>query len=111
MYDSLYLEQAFCEDPRSVSLSLDILEQVKTGIKLLFAYRTVIFVVIFAVKFSFLSFFRPLVRRLARLTVWWNCVAVTTILGGVFCAVNVYIICPHFDLSASRSFRHEYLCS
>lgn len=101
--ESLYLEQALAENPFSVALPPDFTNYLLTSLKFLFAYQTVMWTVVFSVKFSFLSFFRPLVRRLAKLQTWWKVTVVTTALAWGLCAVDVFIICPHFDLSSCKS--------
>jgi len=102
--ESLYLLQALSENPFSVALPPDFTNYLLTALKFLFAYQTVTWTVVFSVKFSFLAFFRPLVRRLAKLKMWWNITVVTTALTWGLCAVDVFIICPHFDLSSCESY-------
>lgn len=101
--ESLYLEQALAENPFSVALPPDFTNYFLTSLKFLFAYQTVMWTVVYSVKLSFLSFFRPLVRRLAKLKTWWSVTVVTTALGWGLSAVGVFIICPHFDLSSCKS--------
>ncbi|MCJ1281732.1 hypothetical protein MMC26_001054 [Xylographa opegraphella] len=100
LFDIFYLEQAAIVDPASVLLPSDFLDEAMYSLKLLFTVQTLIWTVVFSVKFSFLSFFRPLVSRLARLKIWWTIVVVFTVLTFAFCAADVFIICPHFDLSS-----------
>lgn len=104
-FDSLYLIQAAYNDPFSVALPLNFLDVLTYSLKLLFAYQTIIWTTIYAIKFSFLAFFRPLLVHLSGLKTWWTCVSVATALAWGFCAVGVFVICPHFDLLASK-----YLC-
>ncbi|MCJ1317351.1 hypothetical protein MMC15_002674 [Xylographa vitiligo] len=100
LFDDLYLDYAVSVDPASVILPPDFLDKAVYSLKLLFTYQTLLWAVVFMVKFSFLSFFRPLVSRLARLKIWWTIVVVFTVLTFVFCAADVFIICPHFDLTS-----------
>ncbi|MCJ1479145.1 hypothetical protein MMC13_007829 [Lambiella insularis] len=100
LFDDLYLDQAVSVDPAAVELPPDFLDKVVYSLKLLFTIQTVLWAVVFSVKFSFLSFFRPLVDRLARLKIWWTIVVVFTAITFAFCAADVFIICPHFDLTS-----------
>ena len=110
LFDDLYLDYAVSVDPASVILPPDFLDKAVYSLKLLFTYQTLLWAVVFMVKFSFLSFFRPLVSRLARLKIWWTIVVVFTVLTFVFCAADVFIICPHFDLTSRMSLRFSYSC-
>ena len=101
--DDLYLDEALVVDPASVVIPPDFLEKATYSIQLLFAFQTVMWTVIFLVKASFLSFFRPLIRRLPRLKAWWTLVTMGTALVWAFCASDVYIICRYFGLSSRES--------
>lgn len=79
--DMLYLEQALAKGALSVEIPPDFLAKVGTNIKYVISYQAIIWATVFSVKFSFLSFFRPLVQRLAKLREWWTCVAVITALA------------------------------
>ena len=104
--DNLYLDQAVALDPTAVVIPIDFLDRVILSLKLLFTYVTVMWTVVFSVKASFLCFFRPLLKRLGRLNTWWTWVVVTTAIAYVFCTVEIYMVCPHFDLSSCK-----YRCS
>ena len=52
---------------------------------------------IFAVKFSFLSFFRTLTVRLPRLFLYWKSIVVVTVFSCVFSVVCGFIGCADFD--------------
>ena len=100
--DMLYLEQALSRNLSAVPVPPDFFAEVGTSLKYLYSYQAIMWATVFSVKFSFLCFFRPLVNRLARLKIWWNCVTVSTALSWAFCTADVFIICPHFDLSARK---------
>jgi hypothetical protein len=108
LFDDLYLIQALYVDPAGVALPPDFFDEILYSLKLLFTVQTVLWAVIFSVKFSFLSFFRPLVSRLERLKTWWTTVVVFTFLTFGFCASSVFIICPHFGLSTSTFFSSTF---
>ncbi|MCJ1383275.1 hypothetical protein MMC17_006388 [Xylographa soralifera] len=99
LFDDLYLDQAIEVDSAGVILPSDFLDKAVYSLKLLFTLQTVLWAVVFSVKFSFLSFFRPLVNRLAKQKIWWMIVVVFTALSFAFCAAGGFIICPHFDLT------------
>jgi hypothetical protein len=50
---------------------------------------------IFAVKFSFIFYFRTLVRRLPRLTVWWRIVIAICVLLAIVSICGALIVCPY----------------
>ena len=113
--DMLYLEQQLSENPLSVPITPDFLNAIPDSLKYLFSYQAILWAVVFSVKFSFLSFFRPLVSRLAKMITWWKCVTVTTAFAWAVCTVAPFIICPHFDFSSSEFvfkplslFDHDY---
>lgn len=106
--DTLYLNQALAKGGLSVSIPPNFLAKVETSLKYLFSYEAIIWATVFSVKFSFLSFFRPLVKRLARLRNWWTCVTVVTALSWGFCTTNVFIICPDFNPTSCKC--HTLIC-
>lgn len=103
----LYLEQALSRNPFAVPLPPDFFAEVGASLKYLYSYQAIMWATVFSVKFSFLCFFQPLLDRLARLKTWWKCVTVSTALSWGFCTADVFIICPHFDLSARKCPRLE----
>ncbi|MCJ1310453.1 hypothetical protein MMC25_004117 [Agyrium rufum] len=73
----------------------DTLDQVFENEKLQ-AIDTVLFwATIFAVKFSFLAFFRGLINRMSDLTKWWWCVLLITIPSAGICMCVNFIACPY----------------
>jgi hypothetical protein len=56
-----------------------------------------------SVKFSFLFFFRNLIRRLpGRIMVWWWAVVVFTVLTTAFCVIEFSLACPRYDDAGIR---------
>lgn len=55
-------------------------------------------IAIFAVKFSFLFYFRPLVERLPRLTLWWRVILAVCIPVAVTSMCSNFIACPHVGM-------------
>lgn len=104
----LYLEQALSKNPFSVSIPPDFFSKVVRSLKYLYAYQAIAWAAIFSVKFSFLCFFRPLVNHLTKPRKWWTCVTVFAALSWAFCTVDVFIICPHFDLKTCKCFAPDF---
>lgn len=69
-------------------------------LKLSDTYYVMTWTSIFAVKFSFLFFFRVLIRRVRAVTLYWQIVSVVTVLVWVYCIAGAFIICPYFDFRA-----------
>lgn len=100
----LYFEHALAKGALSVLITPEFLTKVETSFKYSFSHHAILWASIFSVKLSFLSFFRPLVKRLARSRKWWTYVTVITALSWGFCTVEVVIICPRFDLTLCKCF-------
>jgi len=71
-------------------------------LKMLYSFVTLSWVTIFAVKLSFLVFFRNLIRRLTGMNKYWKVVVVTTLLASGFNICEIFILCPHFNLSSRK---------
>lgn len=52
---------------------------------------------IFAVKLSFMAFFRSLIRRLRKLEIWWWCVLFIVVPSSVMLVISNFITCGYFD--------------
>ncbi|MCJ1470002.1 hypothetical protein MMC07_008647 [Pseudocyphellaria aurata] len=95
--DNLFLNEALVTRPSAVILPPDytnqrILFQKQSDACLVLTYTS-----IFAVKFSFLFFFKLIVRRIHSMIVyWWIVVAVTTI-AWVVCVIKIFLPCMDFD--------------
>lgn len=72
--------------------------------KYLYSQMTLTWMTIFAVKFSFLSFFRHLVDRMTKLVIFWRVVVAVTSLSLVICACSHFVRCPYFGMKSSRYF-------
>ena len=59
-------------------------------------------VTIMSVKFSFIFFFRNLIRRLTNLTRWWWFILGVHLPTAIIVICAVFIICPSFDESSIR---------
>ena len=58
-----------------------------------FLRASLAWITIFAVKFSFLSFFHPLTARLPRLRLYWKVVAAVSALASVYCVTSGFLGC------------------
>lgn len=58
---------------------------------------------IYAVKICFLLFFHQLITRLRRLILAWKIIFVITIIFWAFCVSAMFITCPRFGPSSSKS--------
>lgn len=104
---SLYLIEAFVNgSPAAVSpeemaqMELQLERPLFKYLKLSDSYYVMTWTSIFAVKFSFLFFFRVLIRRVRAVTLYWQVVSVVTVLVWVYCIAGAFIICPYFDYKA-----------
>ncbi|KAL9030054.1 MAG: hypothetical protein Q9196_001790 [Gyalolechia fulgens] len=69
--------------------------------KILHAYTVLSWVVIYAAKFCFLTFFRALIDRVRRMIIYWKIVIVITFLLGALSMCETFIACPHLDESSA----------
>lgn len=74
-----------------------------TAAKMENGVTTVWFFLLFAVKLSYLCFFRRLIYRVQSLNIWWWCVTAFTIPAGLVCIAAAWLTCPYFTL-------HGILC-
>lgn len=65
-----------------------------------YAYLAMTWGTIYSVKFSFLCFFRLLVKRLRRMVIYWRIVLVITSIACCFCLAEIFFACPKFGVAA-----------
>ena len=65
-----------------------------------FLHWTLSWIVIFSVKFAFLSFFHQLVDRLPRFLLYWKLVVVANVVALLYCICYAFIECPHSNTEA-----------
>ena len=75
----------------------DLIQQLLKSVKIQDAAVVLLSVTIFAVKLSFLAFFRSLIRRLRKLEIWWWCVLAVVIPSSIVLVCSNFITCPYFD--------------
>ena len=77
----------------------DFEQQLVVDEKLQDAATVLLGVTVFSVKFSFLFFFRGLLRRVQNLQTWWWCVLAVLIPTAGVCICSDFISCPVFGES------------
>ncbi|KAI9833207.1 MAG: hypothetical protein M1826_000120 [Phylliscum demangeonii] len=81
-------------------LARDFSEVLKRGVSLqkrIFASVSMAWTAIYAVKLSFLFFFRGLVARIRYMTIYWRVVLGATIVAFSLCVCESAFECPHFN--------------
>ena len=63
------------------------------------AASVLLWISIFAVKFSFLFFFRNLIQRVRPLKIWWHVVVGITVVAACTCVPLGFMVCPDFSSS------------
>lgn len=99
----LFLAEALNMMPTKVTLaSLDELDSLFETNKIIQVFLAMIWTSTFAVKFSFLAFFKTLVwTKLSRRMVWyfWSVILITALSWG-FVISEGFILCPYFGTEA-----------
>lgn len=105
------MDEALLTRPASTILPSDLFDQLFRFHKLSDAYLVLTYTSIFAVKFSFLFFFRVLVRRVHKMVVyWWIVIAITTV-GWIVCVIGIFLPCLYFDNRSRMFLCSSILCS
>ena len=65
-----------------------------------YLHGTLSWIVLFSVKFSFLSFFHQLLDRLPRFLLYWKVVVVANVIAFLYCICYAFLECPHSNLKA-----------
>jgi len=94
---SMYLVEALITNHANLDIPSDFLYQSFQFQKLSDAYLVLTYNTIFAVKFSFIFFFRILTSRLRQMRIYWWVVAATTGVVWVYGVIGIFITCPYFD--------------
>ena len=101
----LYLDERLILEPETTPLVPQDIENFIWYQKMAYSFVTVTWVTIFAVKFSFLFFFRKLISRLSGMITYWKIVISVTVVACGFSVCEKFIACPHFNLSAGKEHR------
>lgn len=94
---SMFLVEAIHTGYPIPDTPLDIVDQLLRFHRLGYIFVVLTHTTIFAVKFSYLFFFKSLIRRVRKLTIyWWTVTLITGAVWG-FGVVAVFIPCHNFD--------------
>ena len=77
-------------------------ELLKSSNTYLHAFFALIWTTIFAVKLSFLAFFKKLTERVTKIQNYYWIVVVITLISWIFLVVEPLILCPHFGYNSCR---------
>ena len=72
--------------------------------KLLDAYKSLSWTVIYAAKFCYLIFFRALIDRVRQMIIYWRIVVLITVVFGGLTLGETFIACPRIDVPSSSKF-------
>jgi hypothetical protein len=105
--DDVYWYMGLILNPNSPSTfqafaAPDFFDLVKSFQQLTFAFVALTWTTIFAVKLSFLLFFRQMVNRLRNVIIYWWIVVGVTLVSYCYCVAGIFIACPHFGLEACK---------
>ena len=82
----------------------DIAKETVLTLRILHAYTLTSWLVVFAAKFCFLSFFRALIDRVRGMIIYWRIVVLITIIFGGLSLCETFIACPHIEASSCEFF-------
>lgn len=103
-FEYVYLSQALFLDPLIVVKvpAPKLIGAATLHLRYLYAYLILLWTATFAVKFSFLAFFRQLVRSVERIQVYYWVVVGFTALTWMFVVAQPFILCHHFGAESSK---------
>lgn len=94
----MYLITAFQLNPEASAITS--LKQVNATVSKVqretYPFGLLIWLCVFAVKFCYLFFFRQLIDRLTRITIYWRITLAFTFIACIFNASGSFIACPEF---------------
>ncbi|KAL8667317.1 MAG: hypothetical protein Q9202_000891 [Teloschistes flavicans] len=94
----LYMIEILRANPKLVAF--DSLQQVSDAVAKIqqdtYPFGVLIWLSVFAVKFCYLSFFRQLIDRLARIVVYWRITLAVSFVACIFNATASFASCPEF---------------
>ena len=70
--------------------------------KLVYSYLTLTITAIFAVKLTFIIFFRPMVDKMPFMIKYWKTLLAITLISFAFSASSTFIECPYFGLKGRK---------
>lgn len=106
MFEDIYFDMFLILGPGELvlqeAMAPDFVNHILTYQQLAFSSEVMCWVTIFAVKMSFLLFFRQLTDRLRALLTYWTVTVGIVVVSGIFCICSIFISCPHFGVSSSE---------
>ena len=98
----VYLFEQVIADPNHVQLPPDVNDLVIDNLKMVDAYSAISWLVIYAVKFCFLSFMRSLIDRIRSLIIYWRAIVGITVVFFGISVSETFIACPQFTILAGE---------
>ena len=80
----------------------DLAKETLFTVRILDTYTLMSWLVIYAVKFCFLSFFRLLIDRVQRMIIYWRIVVMIIVVLGGLNLCETFIACPYIETSSSK---------
>lgn len=104
--NSVFLTSAVERDPRLIlRLSPDAIGDLLKGtVQYLDAFIVLCWTAVFSVKFSFLAFFRHLIRRVENIHKYYWTVVGITVVSWAFLTSEVFILCPYTGTKSGKIF-------
>ena len=107
MMETIYWDMGLILHPTSKStleafMAPGFFDRIKWYQQVSFSFLTLTWTTIFAVKLSFLFFFRQMVDRLKSVMIYWKVVVGITVVSYCYCAAGVFIACPKFGIEARK---------
>lgn len=106
MFEDIYFDMGLIMGPLELvlqeSTSGDFENRILRFQQLSFSTNVLCWVTIFAVKMSFLLFFRQLLGRVKAVLTYWTVTGGIVIVSGLYCICSIFIACPHFGISSSE---------
>ena len=99
---SMYMVEALIMQIPTVEVSPNPVAQVIWLNKLNAAFSVLTWTTLLAVKFSFLVFFKRLIKGLHEMTIYWRTITSITTFVWAFGVVAVFLPCPYFSLKSRK---------
>lgn len=109
--ETMFMAEAFIVIPFSADIPPDFLNRISKLHKISTAFIILSYTAICAVKFSFLFFFRTLVRRIPGMMKYWQVVVVITGIAWVTGSIGAVFPCPYYDPNSTSKILFQFsLC-
>lgn len=94
----IFLCNAIKLDP-SISPTFSEMTQLSGSLKIIYSFLATIWTTTFAVKLSFLVFFKKLIERLSKqINIYYWIIVVFTVVSWMFVIAEPFILCPYFGI-------------